>query len=188
MKPPATPREWIAPLRHRYTQLFDELGIEVRWDVPASWIVPPSALQCLALTRLIEEGLTNVISTAAPGASRCAWRSPTPALELMVEDDGAGFDVAAVCQAGISVGMRSMSTRIARVGGSLRIDSAPGRTRLTASLTLEAEDAEAAPATASAQDVSKIASGRNSGNSATHLQGFDGKSHYHRGHPQISAR
>ena len=34
MKPPATPREWIAPLRHRYTQLFDELGIEVRWDVP----------------------------------------------------------------------------------------------------------------------------------------------------------
>ena len=109
MKPPATPREWIAPLRHRYTQLFDELGIEVRWDVPASWIVPPSALQCLALTRLIEEGRPTSSSTAAPGASRCAWRSPTPALELMVEDDGAGFDVAAVCQAGISVGMRSMS-------------------------------------------------------------------------------
>ena len=41
MKPPATPREWIAPLRHRYTQLFDELGIEVRWDVPASWVVRP---------------------------------------------------------------------------------------------------------------------------------------------------
>ena len=155
MKPPATPREWIAPLRHRYTQLFDELGIEVRWDVPASWIVPPSALQCLALTRLIEEGRPTSSSTAAPGASRCAWRSRPRALELMVEDDGAGFDVAAVCQAGISVGMRSMSTRIARVGGSLRIDSAPGRTRLTASLTLEAEDAEAAPATASAQDVSK---------------------------------
>ncbi|WZB63563.1 hypothetical protein WJ970_12345 [Achromobacter xylosoxidans] len=67
MKPPATPREWIAPLRHRYTQLFDELGIEVRWDVPASWIVPPSALQCLALTRLIEEGLTNVIKHSRAG-------------------------------------------------------------------------------------------------------------------------
>ena len=113
MKPPATPREWIAPLRHRYTQLFDELGIEVRWDVPASWIVPPSALQCLALTRLIEEGRPTSSSTAAPGASRCAWRNRPRALELMVEDDGAGFDVAAVCQAGISVGMRSMSTRIA---------------------------------------------------------------------------
>ncbi|AUT49656.1 7TM diverse intracellular signaling domain-containing protein [Achromobacter sp. AONIH1] len=156
MKPPATPREWIAPLRHRYTQLFDELGIEVRWDVPASWIVPPSALQCLALTRLIEEGLTNVIKHSRAGRVAVRLAQPDPrALELMVADDGAGFDVAAVCQAGISVGMRSMSTRIARVGGSLRIDSAPGRTRLTASLTLEAEDAEAAPATASAQDVSK---------------------------------
>lgn len=156
MKPPATPREWIAPLRHRYTQLFDELGIEVRWDVPASWIVPPSALQCLALTRLIEEGLTNVIKHSRAGRVAVRLAQPGPrALELMVEDDGAGFDVAAVCQAGISVGMRSMSTRIARVGGSLRIDSAPGRTRLTASLTLEAEDAGTAPATASAQDVSK---------------------------------
>ena len=106
----------------------------------------------------------------------------------MVEDDGAGFDVAAVCQAGISVGMRSMSTRIARVGGSLRIDSAPGRTRLTASLTLEAEDAGRPRRRLRRKMYRKIASGRNSGNSATHLQGFDGKSHYHRGHPQISAR
>ena len=76
MKPPATPREWIAPLRHRYTQLFDELGIEVRWDVPASWIVPPSALQCLALTRLIEEGLTNVIKHSRAG--RVAVRLAQP--------------------------------------------------------------------------------------------------------------
>ena len=114
MKPPATPREWIAPLRHRYTQLFDELGIEVRWDVPASWIVPPSALQCLALTRLIEEGRPTSSSTAAPARRGAPGAARPRALELMVEDDGAGFDVAAVCQAGISVGMRSMSTRIAR--------------------------------------------------------------------------
>ena len=78
MKPPATPREWIAPLRHRYTQLFDELGIEVRWDVPASWIVPPSALQCLALTRLIEEGLTNVIKHSRAGRVAVRLAQPTP--------------------------------------------------------------------------------------------------------------
>ena len=78
MKPPATPREWIAPLRHRYTQLFDELGIEVRWDVPASWIVPPSALQCLALTRLIEEGLTNVIKHSRAGRVAVRLAQPDP--------------------------------------------------------------------------------------------------------------
>ncbi|WP_349291613.1 7TM diverse intracellular signaling domain-containing protein [Achromobacter sp. Marseille-Q0513] len=156
MKPPATPREWIAPLRHRYTQLFDELGIEVRWDFPAAWTVPPSALQCLALTRLIEEGLTNVIKHSRAGrvAVRLAQSDPG-LLELIVEDDGAGFDVAAVCQAGISVGMRSMSTRIARVGGSLQIDSAPGRTRLTASLALEAEGAAAVLEPSATPDVSE---------------------------------
>ena len=78
MKPPATPREWIAPLRHRYTQLFDELGIEVRWDVPASWVVPPSALQCLALTRLIEEGLTNVIKHSRAGRVAVRLAQPGP--------------------------------------------------------------------------------------------------------------
>ena len=155
MKPPATPREWIAPLRHRYTQLFDELGIEVRWDVPASWIVPPSALQCLALTRLIEEGLTNVIKHSRAG--RVAVRLAQP-------DPGAGTH-GRRRRRGLRRGRRVPGRHQRRhaqhvhahrpVGGSLRIDSAPGRTRLTASLTLEAEDAEAAPATASAQDVSK---------------------------------
>ena len=71
-------------------------------------------MQCLALTRLIEEGLTNVIKHSRAGRVAVRLAQPAPALELMVEDDGAGFDVAAVCQAGISVGMRSMSTRIAR--------------------------------------------------------------------------
>ena len=57
-------------------------------------------------------------------------------MQLRIEDDGAGFDVAAVRQAGVSVGMRSMYARIARVQGTLDISSAPGKTVLTAVLQL----------------------------------------------------
>lgn len=137
MTPPATPREWIAPLRHRYTQLFDELGVAVRWDVPGAWDGTPSALQCLALTRLIEEALTNVVKHSR--ARRVGVTLSQPAhgqLELEIEDDGVGFDVDAVRRANLSVGVRSMATRIARVGGALDIASAPGRTRLCARLSL----------------------------------------------------
>ncbi|WP_241068434.1 sensor histidine kinase [Achromobacter insuavis] len=137
MTPPATPREWIAPLRHRYTQLFDELDVAVRWDVPGAWDGTPSALQCLALTRLIEEALTNVVKHSRARRVGVTLRQPAHGqLELEIEDDGVGFDVDAVRRANLSVGVRSMATRIARVGGTLDIASAPGCTRLCARLSL----------------------------------------------------
>ncbi|MGY6268860.1 7TM diverse intracellular signaling domain-containing protein [Achromobacter denitrificans] len=137
VKVPATPREWIAPLRHRFMQLFDELGIDASWRFPEKWNAPPSALQCMALTRLVEESLVNVLKHSRARRVELELRQPgSGRLELRIEDDGAGFDVAAVLRAGISVGMRSMHTRIARVGGRLDVVSRPGQTVLTATLDL----------------------------------------------------
>ncbi len=134
---PATPREWIAPLRHRFMQLFDELDISASWRVPEQWRTPPSALQCMALTRLVEESLVNVLKHSRARRVELELRQPeADSLELRIEDDGVGFDVAAVLRAGISVGMRSMHTRIARVGGALDVASRPGQTVLTATLEL----------------------------------------------------
>jgi len=45
-------------------------------------------------------------------------------------DDGVGFDRAEVSAAGLGIGMGSMPLRIARVGGTLTIESHPGRTEL----------------------------------------------------------
>ncbi len=144
IKVPATPREWIAPLRHRFMQLFDELDLQANWRVPEQWLAPPSALQCMALTRLVEESLANVLKHSRARRVEVALRQSDPdSLELRIEDDGAGFDVAAVLRAGISVGMRSMHTRIARVGGQLNVASRPGQTVLTATLALRAPQGQA---------------------------------------------
>ncbi|MFD4837449.1 ATP-binding protein [Achromobacter sp. NPDC058515] len=149
VKVPATPQEWIAPLRHRFVQLFDELDIASEWGIPPGWEPAPNALQCLALTRLVEESLTNVIKHSRARRIRLQIRQPeADVLELRIEDDGVGFDVGAVRQAGVSVGMRSMHTRIARAGGTLEVVSAPGQTLLTARVDLRPlRQEEAAPAT-----------------------------------------
>jgi signal transduction histidine kinase len=123
-------------------QLFDELDISATWRVPELWRTPPSALQCMALTRLVEESLVNVLKHSRARRVELELRqSESDRLELRIEDDGVGFDVAAVLRAGISVGMRSMHARIARVGGELDVASQPGRTALTATLGLRTPQA-----------------------------------------------
>jgi len=137
VKVPTTPGEWIAPLRHRFMQLFDELDIEATWQVPEAWHTPPNALQCLALTRLVEEALINIVKHSRAGRVQLQLQQPEPAVLIVsIEDDGVGFDVAAVRQAGISIGMRSMHARITAVNGTLDVRSVAGHTTLTATLQL----------------------------------------------------
>lgn len=132
---PPTPQQWLAPLRHRFTLLFDELDMNVQWFHAPTWRQPPNALQCLALTRLLEEALTNVIKhSQARHVVVSLQHGDDGHLILRIEDDGRGFDVRAVLRAGVSVGMRSMQARVARVGGTLDVDSAPGHTLLTVHL------------------------------------------------------
>lgn len=134
---PTTPQEWIAPLRHRFTGLFDELGIGSTWQFPQTWQNRPGALQYLALTRLTEEALTNVIKHSRASHVELSLDQPSAGeLTLCIRDNGVGFDVEAVRAADISIGMRSMQVRVARVGGVLDVTSRPGETVLTARLAL----------------------------------------------------
>ncbi|MGB3450308.1 MAG: ATP-binding protein [Giesbergeria sp.] len=132
---PDTPVQWAAPLRHRFTGIFDEMEVTSHWDMPLQWQGRPSALQCLGLTRLVEEALSNTIKHSRARQVRVRCTQPQPGvLCLRIEDDGVGFDVQAVQQAGLSVGMRSMAARAERMGGTLEMVS--GATGTVVSLTL----------------------------------------------------
>ena len=134
-KVPENPKVWVAPVRHRFSQLMDEMDIHSRWDFPNEWLIEPNALQCLTLMRVLEESLTNVIkhSQAKNVAVSMQFMQPNQLL-LKIQDDGVGFEANSVLEQGMSIGMRSMKMRLERVGGQLKLSSTPGYTLIQAIL------------------------------------------------------
>ena len=137
---PETPVQWAAPLRHRFTRILDEMDVASEWRIAPQWLGGlgrPSPLQCLGLTRLVEEALSNVIKHSRARCLRVECALPLPGVFVVcIEDDGVGFDVEAVRRAGLSVGMRSMMARAERMGAAFDVDSGPGGTSVSVVLRM----------------------------------------------------
>ena len=126
---PATPLLWGAPIRHRFSQIFDELGIHSEWTFAAEWLYPPLPLECLTLQRVAEEALTNVIKHSQ--ASHVCLRlyfDINQRLIIEIEDDGVGFNVDAVKQSGISIGLKSMQQRLEKIQAVMAVESQSAKT------------------------------------------------------------
>jgi len=83
-----------------------------------------------ACFRIVQEALTNIMRHAGAKHVRIELRRRDDEIELAVEDDGRGFDVAAAQQrasAGESLGLASMQERAALAGGRIEWSSEPGR-------------------------------------------------------------
>ncbi|MNX24545.1 Sensor histidine kinase ComP [compost metagenome] len=129
----ATPTQWLAPMRHRFGRLFEEMGVRSHWQTPAAWPCALSARQVLGLTRLLEEALANVVKHSRARTLRVQLMADGEAgVLLSVEDDGVGFDAVTVASSIGGLGLRSMQARMARIGGTLQIDAGDGGTRLEA--------------------------------------------------------
>ncbi|MDH4066881.1 MAG: sensor histidine kinase, partial [Acidobacteriota bacterium] len=81
----------------------------------------------VAAFRIIQEALTNVARHA--GASRCTvrLRGASGTLDVEIEDDGAGFDPAAAPTSRSGLGLVGIRERATELGGTVRVDAAPGR-------------------------------------------------------------
>jgi signal transduction histidine kinase len=73
--------------------------------------------------RVVQEALANTRKHAAAGSVSVLVEYRAEALYLVVRDDGHGFDPAA---ASAGVGLPTMRERVAAVGGTLSVTSAPG--------------------------------------------------------------
>ncbi|CAM4267436.1 sensor histidine kinase [Acinetobacter pragensis] len=136
-KIPETPLLWAAPVRHRFSQLMDEMDIRAQWEFAAQWETEPTALQCLNLIRVLEESLTNVIKHSQATQVKVSMHYASPSqLELIIQDNGVGFDVDCVKQNGMSIGMRSMQSRIEKMSGNFSIDSGEDGTIVHACIKL----------------------------------------------------
>jgi two-component system sensor histidine kinase UhpB len=137
---PESPELWIAPLRHRFIAILEELGVGSHWDIAPSWNAQslwPDMAQCLGLSRILEEALTNVLKHSQASHLRVQCDLATAGLlRLVIEDNGRGFDPQATQQSGMSVGLRSMAARAARLGGHFHVDSTLGATTVCVTVPL----------------------------------------------------
>jgi signal transduction histidine kinase len=93
----------------------------------------------LQIIRIIQEALTNVGKHAQARRVELVFRQDGEWLQLSIEDDGCGFDPLRLKQEDRDrFGLAIMHERVASVGGTLVIDSAPGKgTRLQLRVPLQ---------------------------------------------------
>lgn len=95
--------------------------------------------------RIVQEALTNVARHGKARQVKVTLRSGPDRLQILVDDDGAGFDAERVLQSAPG-GIAGMRERARLLGGSLRIESSPGAgTQLRAELSLGASRGETVP-------------------------------------------
>ena len=130
-KVPETPQIWLAPLRYRFQQIFDDSDIDAQWIVPEKWLQLPSVLQCLTLLRVMEEALTNIMkhSDASQVYVQVQYRG-VDHLHVDVQDNGRGFNQESIQKMGLTVGLKSMQARVEKMNGEIDITSQPGCTRI----------------------------------------------------------
>ncbi|HZX81333.1 MAG TPA: PAS domain S-box protein [Lysobacter sp.] len=113
----------LAPALQALAQdMFEGSGLA--WTVDADALGRPPEAVSLALYRIAQEALTNVVRHARAARVEVAGRALPTDYVLTITDDGAGFRPAARTRQG--VGLEGMRERAALLGGSVELASAIG--------------------------------------------------------------
>lgn len=90
-----------------------------------------------ACFRITQEALTNIARHAHVAHATVTIREKRGILEIVIQDDGDGFNPDAIAGSGQGSGITGMRERAVALGGMLDVDASPGHgTRVTASLPL----------------------------------------------------
>jgi two-component system, NarL family, sensor histidine kinase UhpB len=102
------------------------------------------------LYRLVQEGLTNVLKHASASKASIVLEKKKEGLALVIEDDGVGFDpetvggLASGSGRTTGLGLSGMKERVALLGGTIAIESSPGKgSTIFAQIPLGASEAAA---------------------------------------------
>jgi signal transduction histidine kinase len=123
-------------------------GVAERWQLPVNaeiqgdaTIMPPSVRA--AANIVIREAIANAAKHAEAAKVSLRLRRGSDEILLEIEDDGRGFDPRAAVERPGHFGLRLLQERVAASGGSVAIESEPGKgTVITARLPLRAEQGE----------------------------------------------
>lgn len=125
----------------RFTADFAQAsGLQVEMHLDSLKGLSLSKLVEIAIFRIVQEAMANVAKHAQAGKVRLVVTTLSNQLQLLVADDGCGFDPAAI-QRGWpgsgGLGLSNMRERAALVGGYLHIETAKGQgTRVLVTIPL----------------------------------------------------
>lgn len=90
----------------------------------------------ISIYRIVQEWLNNLVKHSHASNGRMSVRRDGGMLHMILEDDGDGFDYDAIMKrAATGFGLANLNERIRLLGGSLKIETAPGKgTRLIVAL------------------------------------------------------
>src|SRR5437588_3451155 len=138
LRPPELTELGLAEAIRNYASEWEaRCGIKVgsQLDLKDTGLTP---MEELAVYRIMQEALQNVHKHAQASAVGMAWQRSTENWVLHVTDDGIGFDIVRTARHKKSVGLLSMRERAELIGGSLQIQSTPGKgTAVTLLLPVE---------------------------------------------------
>ena len=128
-------RALIESLRAYLEKYERQSGIPTRLDIDgAEHVVLPARYQ-VHILRVVQEALTNVRKHSGATRAVVRVRDDLVLTTFVVEDDGHGFDVSSQPFSRDGFGLHSMRERMELLGGTLTVDSEPGRgTRVVAAV------------------------------------------------------
>jgi signal transduction histidine kinase len=141
----------VAAMRRHASDFAKAFGVVIDIRLPGSVARRLSPLVQSTMYRILQEALTNVARYAQAGAVAVVLKHEKTVLELVIQDDGIGFDPAAVLSEASGLGLHGMQERVALLGGSVEIQSRRGhgttiRARIPASIAPStAKNAEPVP-------------------------------------------
>jgi signal transduction histidine kinase len=123
-----------AAVRHFARETLAPVSLAFEVDIRDEDRLGPA--QALALFRIAQEAVTNILRHAKAGRIRFIGQRQANRYVFAIEDDGPGFEPSRVRRG--AIGMASMSERASLFGGALQVTSADGKgTRVEATLPLE---------------------------------------------------
>lgn len=129
LRPPLLDEAGLVPaLEHHLRSAAERSGLEFRIEAGPGVAEAPSALDTTVF-RIVQEAVSNALRHSAAKQLRVVLRVEAGALDLLIEDDGVGFDPAIVGQRmkrGEHLGLLGMTERVRNAGGTIRFDSRPG--------------------------------------------------------------
>lgn len=131
----------LATLRFRLEPRMESADVALIWDVqelPAlPWLDPSSALNIL---RIVQESVANTLRHTRATAIRVATAAVDDGVQVIIEDNGQGFDVAAALGRGGGRGLHNQQRRAQVIGGKVAWVSADSGTRFALWLPLRRDD------------------------------------------------